>query len=601
MFELRALLDARFQAVGAENYRMAPTRAAIAVALAVVVGVGVSWALAAIWLAATAASEIWSFFATRHVARNPTDAAGLRSFFLCSLVGVPVWTLYGLILWTGPSMACAFAAVAFWCGQLLYVQNFCTKSPLAAVLTGVPSIIAPVLIPFEFPRFHGMDQVLVMAMLVLCCGHAVNAAVDSMRTGRKLDRITLDLIAGMQAAEAAQVEMAAAKAEAEAANQAKSAFLATMSHEIRTPLNGVLGMTQAMAMDRLSRAQRGRLAVVSASGEALLAVLNDILDLSKIEAGMLTLEAIEFDLGEMVRGACQPFAAQAAARGLEFEIDLAGAEGRYLGDPTRIRQIVCNLASNALKFTEAGKVAIRAGTDGATLRLIVSDTGEGMAEAQLAGLFTRYTQADASTTRRFGGTGLGLAICQQLAELMGGSIAVESKPGAGATFTVTIAAPRIGEAHAPEALSPLPTRTETSEPARELKVLAAEDNPVNQVVLKTLLQHIGVEPVIVENGVQAVDAWEHGVWDVILMDVTMPVMDGPTATRLIREREAASGRTRTPIVALTANAMSHQIAYYLAGGMDDHVAKPIEAAKLFAAIEAALPTSHSGEAQSDAA
>lgn len=203
-------------------------------------------------------------------------------------------------------------------------------------------------------------------------------------------------------------------------------------------------------------------------------------------------------------------------------------------------------------------------------------------------LFAKFNQADASTTRRFGGTGLGLAICKQLAELMGGSISVQSVEGKGTTFTFKAPLKRTGAGNIVKLPEAPPVAEAPDQQALEIRVLAAEDNTVNQLVLKTLLHQIGVDPVVVENGALAVEAWESGEWDVILMDVQMPIMDGPTATRAIRASEAASGRPRTPIVALTANAMSHQIAEYLACGMDGHVTKPIEAMKLFQALEAAL-------------
>jgi len=388
----------------------------------------------------------------------------------------------------------------------------------------------------------------------------------------------------------AEAEMADAKAAAEAANVAKSAFLATMSHEIRTPLNGVLGMAQAMAADDLTPIQRDRLDVIRQSGESLLAILNDLLDLSKIEAGKLEIEEIEFDLAEIARGAYAAFTALANKKGLSFALDISQACGVYRGDPTRIRQVIYNLISNALKFTETGEIRVQAKYDRKSLIISVADTGIGMSPAVVDTLFAKFTQADASTTRRFGGTGLGLAICKQLAELMGGAITVKSQEGQGTTFTFKAPLQRIRSAKpSPMTQAPAAATAEPSTPkVLDLRVLAAEDNAVNQLVVKTLLHQIGVDPVIVDNGALAVEAWEQGEWDVILMDIQMPMMDGPSATRAIRQREQALGRPRTPIIALTANAMSHQIAEYLACGMDGHVTKPIEAAKLFTALETAL-------------
>lgn len=378
--------------------------------------------------------------------------------------------------------------------------------------------------------------------------------------------------------------MAEAKSAAEEANRAKSTFLATMSHEIRTPLNGVLGMAQAMAADDLSDFQRDRLDVIRRSGESLLAILNDMLDLSKIESGKMDLEAVEFDFGEIARGAHATFTALANEKGLSFCLDAEAAGGVYLGDPTRTRQVLCNLISNAVKFTETGEVRVSVQYDGEALVATVSDTGIGMPPEALSRLFTSFSQADTSTTRRFGGTGLGLAICKQLAELMGGSISATSVEGQGSAFVFRAPMTRVGEAQVPTSEPETPQAAN----ALQIRVLAAEDNSVNQLVLKTLLLQIGVDPVIVENGELAIDAWENGDWDVILMDVQMPVLDGPATVRTIREREAETGRRPTPIVALTANAMSHQIAEYLACGMDAYVVKPIEASKLFQALEAAL-------------
>jgi PAS domain S-box-containing protein len=387
----------------------------------------------------------------------------------------------------------------------------------------------------------------------------------------------------------AERALLAAKDEAEAANAAKSAFLATMSHEIRTPLNGVLGMAQAMANDDLSPAQRERLDIIRQSGESLLAILNDVLDLSKIEAGRLELEEIDFDLAEVVRGAHAAFTATANRKGLSFRLHVdQTAEGVYRGDPVRVRQIIYNLLSNALKFTEEGWVDVVVDFEDRALRIKVQDTGIGIPPERLDRLFEKFEQADTSTTRRFGGTGLGLSICRELTRLMGGEIAAESEVGRGTCFTVVLPLARSAktlERRAEPEPAPAP---DVNLDQRRLRILAAEDNAVNQLVLKTLLHQIGVELAIVENGALAVEAWRREPWDLILMDVRMPEMDGPTATRLIRQAEAASNLPRTPIIALTANAMAHQVGEYLAAGMDAYVAKPIQIDRLFATMEEVL-------------
>jgi PAS domain S-box-containing protein len=380
-----------------------------------------------------------------------------------------------------------------------------------------------------------------------------------------------------------------AKDEAEAANRAKSAFLATVSHEIRTPLNGILGMAQAMSAEALEPNQVNRLALIQDCGHTLLSLLNDILDLSKIESGKLVLERMEFDLEDLVNGVCGPFASLAAKKGLALNVDIdADACGVYASDTTRIRQILQNLLSNALKFTDVGSIDVTVEREGPQILITVADTGIGIPKDRVGELFRKFEQADASTTRRYGGTGLGLAICRELAQALGGAIAVHSVLGAGTTFSVSLPLDRIGDARTANSLGSGASLEVFEELGASLRVLAAEDNLVNQIVLKTLLAQSGVDPTIVSNGQEAVDAWRSGSWDIILMDVQMPVMDGLDAVKAIRALEAELKRPRTPIIALTANAMSHQVATYSEAGMDAFVAKPIDIGQLFASMHAML-------------
>jgi signal transduction histidine kinase/ActR/RegA family two-component response regulator len=383
-------------------------------------------------------------------------------------------------------------------------------------------------------------------------------------------------------------ELVVARDQANAANVLKSQFLANMSHEIRTPLNGVLAMADVMARDELGTRQRERLGVIRESGELLLSVINDVLDLSKIEAGRLELATCDFSLDEMAEGAVSAFQVMAHGKGLRFGIAVdPGAAGWWRGDPDRIRQVLSNLVSNAIKFTVEGAVAVRfsLGPTGG-LRLTVSDTGIGIAQDKLPTLFEKFIQADNSTTRRFGGTGLGLAICRELSQLMGGQVTARSIEGEGSTFVVDLplargAAPRAAE----------PAGVAEPHDQRRLRILAAEDNATNQKVLQAVMEPLDVHLQIVPDGREAVDAWRGGGFDLILMDIQMPVMDGVEAAKAIRAAELSERLPRTPILALTANALVHQVEAYLAAGMDGHVSKPIELKRLYDAIETAVANS----------
>jgi signal transduction histidine kinase/CheY-like chemotaxis protein len=426
------------------------------------------------------------------------------------------------------------------------------------------------------------------AQLALAQGHVLGAlaasftillfAVQFWSARAQLAAAWGELMVARQAAE--ERERAA-----EAANLAKSNFLATMSHELRTPLNGVLGMAQALTRERLTELQHERVKVIRRSSESLLAVLNDLLDLSKIESSALELELADFDLEHLVRGVVAAYQPLADKKGLSFACEIEeSARGGYRGDSARIRRILYSLADNAVKFTEGGGVTLNVQRDDGDVVFRVSDTGIGIGPEDLGHLFEGFYQADASLSRRYGGAGLGLAICHDLSHLMGGRIEAVSAPGEGSTFTVRLPLTSVATvAEAPAAEDGI-----AAERAGGVRVLAAEDNDVNQLVLKTLLSQAGIEPVMVENGRQALEAWEAEPWDIILMDIQMPVMDGVVATRAIREREAATGRTRTPILAVTANAMTHQVAEYEAAGMDGMVPKPLDVTALFQAMEAAL-------------
>ena len=381
-------------------------------------------------------------------------------------------------------------------------------------------------------------------------------------------------------------ELALARDQADTANRHKSRFLANMSHEIRTPLNGIMAMAQVMALHKLSPEQSQRLAVINRSSETLLALLNDILDIAKIEAGHLELENKPFDLGALAEGVRALFTPIASQKGLDFQVDVSPeARGLWVGDQDRLRQVIANLVNNALKFTETGHVHVRIlTTETDALNVTVRDTGIGLAADKLESIFDSFSQADPSTARRFGGTGLGLTICRQLVEAMGGRLWAESEEGVGSVFQLVMPLARLQDAPQIEA----PAANEEPELERRIHVLAADDNETNRQVLAAIFEQLGIDLSLCEDGRQAVAAWCDGAFDLILMDIQMPVLDGVSAASIIRAEEARAGRPRTPIIALTANAMPDQLAEYRAAGLDDCVVKPIRIVELHSAIVRAL-------------
>jgi signal transduction histidine kinase/DNA-binding NarL/FixJ family response regulator len=387
--------------------------------------------------------------------------------------------------------------------------------------------------------------------------------------------------------------------EADFANRAKTDFLANMSHELRTPLNGVVGIANTLATTQLDTHQKEMVNLIDASGRTLARLLSDILDFSKIEAGKVEIERAPFDLRAELDASALLLQTYAADKKLQFDVTYGEhARGWFYGDATRIKQIVANLVSNAVKFTDHGEVHVFINWSEASeiLEIKVVDTGIGFDKETGRRLFQRFIQADTSITRRFGGTGLGLAICRGLIEAMGGGMNWESEPGEGSTFIVRIP---LEHEEAPSLTAPAETVLDPAAPDQDapLRILAAEDHPTNQKVLSLILEPLGIDLTMCDDGLAALKAYQANHFDVILMDMQMPVMDGLTATKAIRDYELAQNRAPTPIVMVTANAMRQHRDQAIEAGANSHLAKPFTPATLMSAIEAALAEAQTNDAE----
>ena len=572
----RRLLDEQLDVVAAESRRTLAARLVVALVTSILVALNRGLPTGAAWFALVCAGEAWTWPASAAPAagRPNTDLQRL-SYVGTMVLGVATWSGLALMYWSAGQEPLRLAAVGVLAGMMIHAQCFAFRSKLAlAILGGVPAVLLMALATLDAGA-QGVALATLAVTAVLAVVYAFTSATVNLKTAQALE---------------------AAQREAVAANHAKSAFLAMMSHELRTPMNGVLGMAHALRGGRLDAQQAGQVDALIRSGGELMTILNDILDVSKIEAGRLELDPAPFDLVELGERVHEMWRDMAEAKGVRLVYDVASGSPRWLtGDAGRLRQVMLNLVSNALKFTESGEVrlALRPLTshadamDTARFEIAVSDTGIGISDEQAARLFQAFSQAEAATARKYGGTGLGLAICRELTTLMAGEISVDSRLGQGSIFRVVLELPRADTpGHAiPEA--------DAAGGVAGLRILVAEDNVLNQAVARAILEAVGCWIEVANDGAEALERLARGGYDLVLMDVRMPRMNGVEALARIRAGEA--GPPDIPVIALTADAMSGEDQKLSALGFDDVQGKPIQPMALIAAIAEACARERGGE------
>ncbi len=564
-----------------------PSRALAAIGFTGLLLWGIDGLAAIIWFAFFALNEGLELFIGSRSSKDPKKGSLNRNLFCANMVfGSSIWVVGALALVKTGEIGPLIIGLAILVGALTHV--------ISTSLTYLPGFLAAAL-----PLVMGIISV---PGIMIVSGAYPDAAIFQASIAM-IFLLTYSLSAAYQSWQR-ETKLAKTLVAVSLASDAKSQFLATMSHEIRTPLNGIVGLSEVLNTTKLNASQQEMVNLVRTSGETLERLVSDVLDSAKIEADKLELCLAPFDLRETIETAAHTFRTRAEEKAVAFNLEIhPEAEGRYLGDAVRIRQIISNLTSNAVKFTEKGQVdiqvdALQIDGESVELRIQVSDTGIGFDPKASQHLFNRFEQADNSISRRFGGTGLGLSICKSLCELMDGSISATSQLGSGSRFEVRI---QVKYAEALKTGLRLPMGlinddtaflNEASVGSTGLRVLVAEDNPINQKVITFMLEPMGMTPVMAANGREALDLFKVGSFDLILMDMMMPEMDGLAATQAIRVWEKENNLPRTPIAMLSANAMSEHVKAALAAGCDVHIAKPVTPAALVTGMTEALFMDH---------
>ena len=530
------------------------------------------------WLLLVAINEAFELWAAKGIRKGGAPAKRFEAAFLTNLVlGSSVWGAAAWTFWTSGGVAGIILGLAIVLGSLYHVSCNCISHARSLMAAGAPLLFIFIAMPVQMltdTRYEGSVAVEAAIGFAFLSAYMLAALMESFKRDNRLRN---------------------ALSEAETATLAKSQFLAIMSHEIRTPMNGVIGMLDLLNRDDLDWGQRMRAQAALQSSRDLVRILDDILTFSKLEAGGSELEHLPVSIPQLISTTVELFTPTAETKGLKLIWKIASATPVWIsGDPSRLRQILSNLISNAIKFTDKGTVEIVVNYGGAAdderLSVFVIDTGAGVTEEQRVRLFKPFSQADAATLRMRGGTGLGLAICKQLVDSMGGQIGVVSQPGIGSQFWFIVPAPP-ATAPIPSTVSSPPV-AEPSAGLRSLRVLTVDDHPASQTLLQMILELAGHEIVQASDGDAAIKQLQTERFDVVLMDIRMPIIDGPTATRLIR---TMTGPNRTiPIIAVTANTDAAERRRYLENGMTDCIAKPIDTGTLLAAIQRATEMNSQG-------
>ena len=569
----KAWSDERLDEIAADTYRLTISRLVIAALVAGLMVFVLRPQVAFLWLLSLYMGEGLALLTTRRLRKGRTATPRERAWFVWASIPITIsWSTLASLLWFEGQDLLKIAAVSVWAGQIVYTQNFRHQSVPMLVLNGLAPLASLLIFPIFFMPDTSPAAQTARWGLVLLVGTTLNVMAQNRAAARRMDELTRGL------REEREKALEAARA--------KSTFIAVTSHELRTPMNGLLGMAHALERSNLDAVQREQVALMIKSGDSLMQLLNDVLDLSRVEVGKVELAPIDMTLQDVVGEVVDAWRDAADFKDLSLSVDYAPDLPPGLhADPLRIRQVVTNLVSNAIKFTVEGGVRLDvaaqalAGGD-RRVSITVTDTGPGVPPDAAERVFDSFTQADQTISREHGGAGLGLSIAQALARQMGGDL-ILAPSERGACFVFTFVAPACA---APTA-SVEEVEADTDE-LGQIHVLMAEDNAINQLVVRTMLEPLGVALTVVENGQEALKAMAERRYHCVLMDINMPVMDGITALAAIRDGRA--GDPAMPVIALTASAMSGDRERFLGLGFDDHLGKPVKPVDLITAIAKAV-------------